>query len=91
MLFRSTFNYEFKNCLIKAGTDINTNTSNWINIFKNEQPKLKDPGNEKFELDTLSFCINKGDLNIGALFPWDMNGNSRISDNMPDLRAFEHP
>lgn len=87
-----TFNYEFKNCLIKAGSDINTTNSNhWINIFKNETPKLKDPNNENFELDSLSFCLNKGDLNVGALFPWDFNGNSRISDNMPDLGAFERP
>lgn len=87
-----TFNYEFKNCLIKAGSDlITTNTNHWINIFKNEMPGLKDPTNEHFELDTLSFCINKGDLNIGALFPWDINGNSRISDNMPDLGAYEFP
>ncbi|NSW44693.1 MAG: hypothetical protein HPY79_02540 [Bacteroidales bacterium] len=86
------FNYEFKNCLIKAGNDLNTsNTNRWINIFKNELPQLKDPTNEKFELDTLSFCINKGDLNIGSMFPWDYNGNSRIIDNMPDLGAFEHP
>lgn len=86
------FNYEFKNCLIKVGTDVNTtNTNHWINIFKNEPPQLKDPSNEKFELDSLSFCINKGDLNVGALFPWDFNGNSRISDNMPDLGAFERP
>ncbi len=84
------FNYEFKNCLIKAGSDLSTNNSqNWINIFKNENPQLVDPNENNFELDSLSFCINKGDLNIGAQFIWDFNGNSRISDNQPDLGAFE--
>ncbi len=84
------FAYEFRNCLIKAGNDLNTqNQTNWINIYKNEQPKFIDASNEKFELDSLSFCIDKGDLFIGTQYPWDYKGNSRISDAKPDLGAIE--
>ncbi len=84
------FNFEFQNCLIKISSSINTqNPINWNNIFINEHPRLKDPSNEIFELDTLSFCIDKGDFNIGSMYPIDYKGNSRISDLKPDLGAFE--
>lgn len=85
------FNYEIRNSLLKISNDINTNNvTHWINIYKNENPRLKDPAGEKFELNTLSFCIDKGDLFYGAQFPFDYNGNTRILDNKPDLGAFEY-
>lgn len=84
------FNYEFKNCLIKADDNFNTtNSQNWINIFRNENPQFVDPIRNNYELDSLSFCIDKGDLNVGAQFMWDFNGYNRILDNKPDLGAFE--
>lgn len=84
------FSFEFKNCLIKAGNDLNTsNTSEWINIIKNQNPQLKDPINEKFELQTGSICIDKGDIVVGSQYPLDFNGNSRILDLKPDLGAIE--
>jgi len=84
------FSYQFKNCLIKAGSDLNTqNPAHWINIYKNELPRFKDASSEKFELDSLSFCIDKGDINVGLEYPLDYNGNSRIVDSKPDLGAFE--
>lgn len=84
------FNFQFENCLIKISNNTNTqNQSNWNNIYKNEHPKLKDPNNENFELDSLSFCIDKGSFNVGSFFPIDYKGNSRILDLKPDLGAFE--
>lgn len=39
--------------------------------------------------DTCSSFIDKGNLSIGQKFPFDMIGNSRISDGFPDLGAVE--
>jgi hypothetical protein len=83
-----TFNYVFQNCLIKATDDFQTtDVQHWINIFRNQNPLMVDPNHEKFELDSLSFCINKGDLGIGYLFPQDYDGYNRTYQ--PDLGAFE--
>jgi hypothetical protein len=85
------FNFEFNTSLIKISNDVNTtNPNNWINIYKNELPGLKNPSKEDFSLDSSSFCINKGNLNIGLLYPLDFKGNSRIDDSKPDLGAFEY-
>ncbi|MCX7862857.1 MAG: right-handed parallel beta-helix repeat-containing protein [Bacteroidales bacterium] len=84
------FNFEFKHTLIKAGNELNTsNTNEWINIFKNQNPGLVDPANEKFELNTNSFCIDKGDVATGAQYPFDIKGNNRMLDLKPDLGAIE--
>ena len=85
-----TFNYTFKNSLLKI--DPATNTSDllhWDNIFKNENPSLKNPEYNDYSLDTLSFAKDKGDLGIGNLYPLDFKMNSRLNYGLPDLGAFE--
>ncbi len=86
----SPFQYIFQHCLLKISNDIpTTDAQHWMNIYKNNDPLLVNPYYDKFQLDSTSFCINKGDLNIGAQFPWDFDGYSRLSDNQPDLGAYE--
>ncbi len=46
---------------------------------------------ESYELDSISPAINAGKLDYAINFPYsiDKNGNSRLSDGVPDLGAFE--
>lgn len=84
------FTYKFQNSLIKIDPAYNTNNlSRWINIYKNENPSLKNPDYEDYSLDTLSFAKDKGDLGIGNLFQLDYKMNNRLNYGLPDLGAFE--
>ncbi len=85
------FNYTFDHCLIKIDTtDINTNTSNFINVIKNKSPYFSDISNFDFHLSDQSPCISAGDFNItqseSVLF-LDLEGNLR--DNVPDLGVYK--
>ena len=90
----TTFNYKFNNCLIKlkeSDYDISNTTYFSNNIF-NENPEFiqtMDFFEYNYELDTLSAAQNSAALNIAQEFPEDLNGNSRISDNNPDIGAYE--
>ncbi len=84
------FEYKFENCIIKAGSGLNTSdASRFIQIYKNLNPGLKSPAFNNFELDTMSNSMNKGNISIGTTFSSDFNGNSRIADGFPDLGAYE--
>jgi hypothetical protein len=50
---------------------------------------FKDPGEYDFRLDTLSPAINQGDTATANNWPADLLNNSRISDEGPDIGAFE--
>ena len=85
------FNYTFDHCLIKIDTtDINTNTSNFINVIKNKSPYFTDISNFDFHLSDESPCISAGYFNItqseSVLF-LDLEGNLR--DNVPDLGVYK--
>jgi len=84
------FNFKFDHSLIKVYTDFNTsNTDQFENIIKNENPKFKDPYNYNYELDTLSIAKDYGKPEIGLLFPLDIKLDNRTMDAGPDLGAFE--
>jgi len=42
-----------------------------------------------YELDTLSPAQHSAAGNIALQFPYDLVGNSRLSDNGPDIGAYE--
>lgn len=61
-------------------------------VYKNNNPNFKDPNKGNFELDTLSFAIEKGNpalLNTNSLLLFDINGVPRSTTVNPDLGAYE--
>ena len=90
----TTFNYKFNNCLIKlkeSDYDI-SNTTHFSNNIFNENPEFiqtMDFFEYNYDLDTLSAAQNSAASNIALQFPYDLNGNSRLSDNGPDIGAYE--
>ena len=88
------FNYQFKNCLIKASSaDINTETSEFKNCLINKTPHFINTNTNNFNIGINSSAANKGDAtsvnsNLTDL-EFDLNNNSRISDSKPDIGAYE--
>lgn len=85
------FNYTFDHSLIKIDTTKNnTNTSDFINVIKNESPEFVSKKLFDFHLSDESPCISAGDFNITqsetVLFS-DIEGNLR--DNVPDLGVYK--
>jgi hypothetical protein len=77
------FNYSFDHCLIKIDPNENTNTSNYINIIKNENTEFVDKRKRDFHLESSSPCIDAGKF---TFISNDIEGNAR---NNPDLGAYE--
>jgi len=84
----TTFQYTFDHSLIKIDQDIASNP-NFINVLVNQDPKFVNTTEYNFKLDTLSPSIDAGDINYGQSYPFDIEGNSRISDEAPDIGAYE--
>ena len=84
------FNYTFDYCLLKIDPNEDTETSNYINIIKNESPEFVSKQLFDFHLSETSPCNSTGDFNITqteqVLFS-DLEGNLR--DNVPDLGALK--
>jgi hypothetical protein len=89
-----TFNYKFNNCLIKikeSDFDI-SNSAHFVDNIYNEDPNFIqtiEAFEYNYELDTLSPAQNAAAVNIALQFPYDLLGNSRLSDNGPDIGAYE--
>jgi len=82
------FEYSFSHCLLK--TEQNTGNEHFNAVIVNEDPQFVDKYEMyDFHLDTLSPAINAGDPGIATSVPLDFDGNSRLSDDAPDLGAFE--
>ena len=77
------FNYSFDHCLIKIDPNENTNTSNYINIIKNENAEFVDKSKRDFHLESSSPCIDAGKF---TFISNDIEGNAR---NDADLGAYE--
>ena len=88
------FNYKFNNCLIKINEsdfDI-SNSAHFVSNTYNEEPNFvqeMDAYEYNYELDTLSPAQHSATGNIALQFPYDLLGNSRLSDNGPDIGAYE--
>lgn len=87
------FNYHFENCLLKTELDL-SDTDLFPDCLKNEDPWFTDPYKAEFQPDTLiSALINKGSFdvlnNAFINIQNDIEGNSRVNDEAPDIGAYE--
>jgi hypothetical protein len=84
------FNYQFENCLIRIADSIDTSDSDYYNsIITNTDPNFYQYSTYNYELDTLSPAKDIGSIIYGELVPMDLNNVSRLSDDAPDLGAYE--
>lgn len=97
----SEFNFFVHNCLVKYPqiNDGNFSDNIWVSkdnvttvsVFKNTSiENFNTNGYFNFELDKNSPAIGKANAAVAALFPYDLNGNSRLGDNAPDIGAYEY-
>mgnify|MGYP000353097733 CR=1 FL=1 len=84
-----TFNYTFDHNLLKMNPKIDTNNSHYNHIRLNKDPRFVSTNEHDLRLDTLSPAIDRGSDMYGQDYPFDIEGNSRISDEAPDLGAYE--
>ena len=88
------FNFKFDHCLLKVNESITTDfPDHFISCYFNEDSLFQsiEKWNYDFQLDSLSFAIDKGDAAIETKYPglkFDLNGNERF-DGKPDLGAYE--
>jgi hypothetical protein len=61
----------------------------FIDVIRNVNPRFKNPYKGNFELDTLSIVKDYGKPIYAKSYPFDLKYDSRISDDGPDLGAFE--
>lgn len=83
------FNYRFQNCLIKTTSSDYQKDTNFSGSIFNKNPEFKDIQTNKYLPDSISPARNSGDKAIASRFPNDLNGNSRLADEGPDLGALE--
>jgi len=80
------FIYTFDHCLLK--TDLNiSNSGNFVECLKNEDPLFVDYLENNYQLDSLSPAKNIGNPDISASIPTDIKGKDRTQT--PDLGAYE--
>lgn len=85
------FSYKFDHCLVRTDNSVfdNDDPLHFVDIIKNLDPNFVSTWEYDYRLDTLSPAKDNGDINIGNLFPLDINGISRIADGKPDIGAYE--
>jgi len=88
-----TFNYFFDHCIVQMPDTFNTaNRDHHRNVWKGPEfdPLFLDPYKEfNYSLDTLSAAKDIGSVDIAKLFPMDILNKDRLSDDGPDLGAYE--
>jgi hypothetical protein len=79
--------YMFDHCLTRIDEDSLDYSSDplFTSIINNESPML----DSLFMPDSLSPVIDAGLADHAVLIPLDLNGNSRLEDDAPDLGAIE--
>lgn len=83
-------NYLFDRCLIQVSDTFKIGETNrFIDNIRNVNPRFKSPYKGNFELDTLSIAKDFGKALYSKPYPVDIKDDSRISDEGPDLGAFE--
>lgn len=83
------FEYQFDHCLLKTEA-LDIDDPQLTEPVLNEDPKFVSVYDEyDYHLDTLSAAMNMGDPDIATGVPNDLDGNSRLSDENPDLGAYE--
>jgi hypothetical protein len=88
---QALFNYKFDQCILQVSDTFKVNNQeHFVNILKGVDPKFVDPYKKyNFELDTLSKAKDAANRTISKLYPNDLKGRDRFSDNGPDLGALE--
>lgn len=86
------FNFQFDQCLVSWDKE-QKYESKFVNCIINEDAKFIDPYTNDFQLDTLSFAIDKASLSIiSNTIPdikLDRKGISRLVPGPPDMGAYE--
>ena len=83
------FNYIFDHCLVQVDTLNTDDPDHWESIIKNIDPRFISSSDYDYHLDTLSPAMNKANPEFAAYFPIDLDGVSRLSDDGPDIGAYE--
>jgi hypothetical protein len=88
---QALFNYKFDQCILQVSDTFKVNNQeHFVNILKGVDPKFVDPYKKyNFELDTLSKAKDAANRTISKLYPNDLKGRDRFSDNGPDIGALE--
>jgi hypothetical protein len=82
--------YHFDRCVIQVSDTFKiAEPARFNDVLRNVNPRFKDPYTGNFELDTLSVVKDFGKPSYGKLYPFDINGISRMNDAGPDPGAFE--
>ena len=83
-------NYLFDHCLTRIDREEldYTQDPQFIFTINNYDPKL-DSVPWSYQLDTLSPAIDAGLIDWAIAVPFDLNGLSRVSDDAPDIGAYE--
>ena len=83
-------NYLFDRSLIQISDTFKiAEPSRFIGVIRNVNPRFKNPYDGNVELDTLSIAKDYGRVDYAKTYPLDLKDESRISDDGPDLGAFE--
>jgi len=86
----SQMNYLFDHCLTKIDREEYDYTTDpkFVFTINNYDPKL-DSVPWSYQPDTLSPVIDAGLIDWAIQVPFDLNGESRVSDAAPDIGAYE--
>ena len=82
-------NYTFENCILKVDPEMEMPSQRYIGCLINTNPSFMSTFENILELDTLSAAKDAGNPATALYYPFDINGNSRISDQGPDIGAYE--
>ena len=90
---KNSANFRFENCLLKLSDSFRDDWEEsdfFIDNIYNESPVFLETATPfDYHLDTLSPAMNTGKTSIGNLVPTDQDAYSRLSDDGPDIGAFE--
>lgn len=84
------FNFVFDHCLLKVDPKIDTETSSFVNLKKNIDPKFYSPYGYDPSLGSGSEAINAGLRMYAQQMPFDYHGVNRTMDAEPDLGCAEY-
>lgn len=83
------FEYNFKNCLLKTGGNESFTGDNFSGSIFDKDPMFTAVVHFNFSIDSLSPARNIGNIETAKHFSLDLNNNSRLVDEAPDLGALE--
>lgn len=83
------FNFTFDHSLLKIDPETDTSSDHYNSILMNKDPRFVSTNEHNLRLDTLSPAVDRGRPIYGEEFPFDLEGDSRITDEAPDMGAYE--